>query len=42
MVDVDFMLRGLLNDMARMDEIITEILAVPTGNNYIIFKALIQ
>ena len=39
-VDVDFMLRGLSNDMARMDEIIAEILAVPTGNDYITFKAL--
>ena len=41
-VDVDFMLRGLSNDMARMDEIIAEILAVPTGNDFITFKALIQ
>ena len=39
-VDVDFMLRGLSNDMARMDEIIAEILAVPTGNDFITFKAL--
>lgn len=39
-VDVDFMLRGLSNDMARMDEIITEILAIPTGNDFIIFRAL--
>ncbi len=39
-VDVDFMLRGLSNDMARMDEIIEEILAVPTGNDFITFKAL--
>lgn len=39
-VDVDFMLRGLSNDMARMDEIISEILAVPTGNDFITFKAL--
>lgn len=39
-VDVDFMLRGLSNDMARMDEIITEILAIPTGNDFITFKAL--
>ena len=27
-IDVDFMLRGLSNDMKRMDEIISEILAV--------------
>ena len=39
-VDVDFMLRGLSNDMARMDEILAEILAVPTGNDFITFKAL--
>ena len=39
-VDVDFMLRGLSNDMARMDEIIADILAVPTGNDFITFKAL--
>ena len=39
-VDVDFMLRGLSNDMAHMDEIITEILAIPTGNDFVIFKAL--
>lgn len=39
-VDVDFMLRGLSNDMSRMDEIIAEILAVPTGNDFITFKAL--
>lgn len=39
-VDVDFMLRGLSNDMARIDEIIAEILTVPTGNDFITFKAL--
>ena len=39
-VDVDFMLRGLSNDMPRMDEIIADILAVPTGNDFISFKAL--
>ena len=38
-VDVDFMLRGLSNDMERMDEIIAEILAVPTGNDFVTFKA---
>ena len=38
-VDVDFLMRGLNNDLARMDEIITEILAVNTGNDYITFKA---
>lgn len=39
-VDVDFLLRGINNDMQRMDEIIAEILAVPTGNDFITFKAI--
>ena len=38
-VDVDFLMRGLNNDMARMDEIIAEILAVDTGNDFVTFKA---
>ena len=38
-VDVDFLMRGLNNDLARMDEIIAEILAVDTGNDYVTFKA---
>lgn len=38
-VDVDFLLRGLSNDMARMDEIIAEIMAVPTGNDFVRFEA---
>ncbi len=38
-VDVDFLMRGLNNDLANMDEIIAEILAVETGNDYVIFKA---
>ena len=38
-VDVDFLMRGLNNDLARMDEIIAEILAVPTGNDFATFKA---
>lgn len=38
-VDVDFLMRGLNNDLARMDEIIAEILAVPTGNGFVTFKA---
>ena len=38
-VDVDFLMRGLNNDLARMDEIIAEILSVPTGNDYVTFKA---
>lgn len=38
-VDVDFLMRGLNNDLARMDEIIAEILAVPTGNDFVSFKA---
>ncbi len=38
-VDVDFLMRGLNNDIARMDEIIGEILAIPTGNDFVTFKA---
>ena len=38
-VDVDFLMRGLNNDLARMDEIIADILAVPTGNDFVTFKA---
>lgn len=38
-VDVDFLMKGLKNDINRMDEIITEILEVPTGNDFIIFRA---
>ena len=38
-VDVDFLMRGLNNDMARMDEIIAEILSVDTGNDFVTFKA---
>lgn len=38
-VDVDFLMRGLNNDLARMDEIIAAILAVDTGNDFITFKA---
>lgn len=38
-VDVDFLMRGLNNDLARMDEIISEILAVNTGHDYVTFKA---
>ena len=38
-VDVDFLMRGLNNDLARMDEIIAEILAVPTGNDFVTFNA---
>ena len=38
-VDVDFLMCGLNNDLARMDEIIAEILAVDTGNDFVIFKA---
>jgi len=39
-VDVDFLLRGLSNDMKRMDKIIAEILSIPTGNDFITFKAI--
>ena len=38
-VDVDFLMRGLNNDLACMDEIIAEILAVDTGNDFVTFKA---
>ena len=38
-VDVDFLMRGLNNDLARMDAIIAEILAVDTGNDFVTFKA---
>ena len=38
-VDVDFLMRGLNNDLVRMDEIITEILSVDTGNDFVNFKA---
>lgn len=39
-VDVDFLMRGLNNDLAHMDEIIAEILAVDTGNDFVTFKAV--
>lgn len=38
-VDVDFLMRGLNNDLTCMDEIIAEILAVNTGNDFVTFKA---
>ena len=38
-VDVDFLMCGLNNDLARMDEIIAEILAVDTGNDFVRFEA---
>lgn len=38
-VDVDFLMRGLNHDLARMDAVIAEILAVPTGNDFVTFKA---
>ena len=38
-VDVDFLMRGLNNDLARMDEIIADILAVDTGNDFVTFEA---
>ena len=38
-VDVDFLMRGLNNDLALMDEIITDILFVDTGNDFISFTA---
>lgn len=38
-VDVDFLMRGLNNDLTHMDEIIAEILAVDTGNDFVTFQA---
>lgn len=38
-VDVDFLMRGLNNDLAQMDDIIKEILAVNTGNDFVSFRA---
>lgn len=38
-VDVDFLMRGLNNDLARMDVILDEILAVETGNDFVTFRA---
>jgi predicted nucleotidyltransferase component of viral defense system len=38
-VDVDFLMQGMNNDLDHMDKIIAEILTVPTGNDFIKFKA---
>lgn len=38
-VDVDFLMRGLNNDLARMDEIIADILSVDTGNDFVALTA---
>lgn len=38
-VDVDFLMRGLNNDLARMDAILAEILSVETGNDFVAFRA---
>ena len=38
-VDVDFLVRGVSNDMKRADAIIAEILEVSTGNDYMNFIA---
>lgn len=38
-VDVDFLMKGLNNDISQMDEIISEILSISTGNDFILFKA---
>ena len=38
-MDVDFLMRGLNNDLARMDAILAEILAVETGNDFVTFRA---
>lgn len=39
-VDIDFLLRGISNNMNHMDEIIAEILTTTTGNDFITFKAI--
>ena len=38
-VDVDFLMRGLKHDLNCMDRIIFDILTVPTGNDFMTFKA---
>ena len=38
-VDIDFLMRGLSNDLNKMDNIIAEILEVNTGNDFVTFKA---
>ena len=38
-VDVDFLMRGLNNDLAHIDKTIADILAVNTGNDFVIFQA---
>lgn len=38
-VDVDFLMRGLNNDLANMDKIIADIISVDTGNDFIVFKS---
>ena len=38
-VDIDFLMRGLKNDLESMDQIIAEILTVSTGNDFVTFRA---
>lgn len=38
-VDVDFLMRGLSNNLLQIDSVIADILAVDTGNDYIAFVA---
>lgn len=38
-VDIDFLMRGLQNDLEGMDRIIAEILSVSTGNDFMTFRA---
>lgn len=38
-VDVDFLMRGLNNDLSGVDDIIADILSVDTGNDFVTFKA---
>lgn len=38
-VDIDFLMRGLKNDLESMDQIIADILTVSTGNEFVTFQA---
>ena len=38
-VDVDFLLKGLNNDLGNMENIINEILQIETGNEFVVLKA---
>ena len=38
-MDIDFLMRGLKNDLESMDQIIADILTVSTGNEFVTFQA---